>query len=118
MVVPSPNSGFILLYFAHPFQVTILFDTGSGNNMNISEIAGQLGDQYCRCLLGLYFARVNTNCAFKGQGKVAPLQKLKNTLSPVFNDHVTTGMLTMNLSMNSRNSHVIIYVRVSEDVQH
>ena len=72
---------FILLYYAHTFQVTVLFDTGSGNNrrlLNITELAEELGDAYCKCLLGLYvFTGEDANCAFKGKGKVMPLKKLE-----------------------------------------
>lgn len=49
VVVRSPDSDvfFILLYYAYTFQVTILFDTSSGNKrrlLNISEITGELGE--------------------------------------------------------------------------
>ena len=83
VVVRSPDSDvfFILLYYAHTFQLTILFDTGSGNKrrlLNITEIAGELGDQYCQCLIGLYvFTGEDANFAFKGKGKVTPLKKLE-----------------------------------------
>ena len=83
VVVRSPDSDvfFILLHYAHTFHVKILFDTGSGNKrrlMNITELAEELGDQYCQCLIGVYvFTGEDTNCAFKGKGKVTPLKKLE-----------------------------------------
>ena len=85
VVVRSPDSDAffipVLLYYAHKFQVTIFFDTGSGNNrrlLNISNIAEELGESYCQCLLGMYvFTGEDANCAFKGKGKVTPLKKME-----------------------------------------
>ena len=71
VVIRSPDSDvfFILLHYAHTFQLTILFDTGSGDKrrvMNITALSQDLGDDYCQCLLGLYiFTGEDANCAFK-----------------------------------------------------
>lgn len=83
VIVRSPDSDvfFILLSFAHKFNLRILFDTGSGDKrrlLDISQLANELGDDYCQCLLGIYvFTGEDANCAFKGRGKVTPLKKLE-----------------------------------------
>ena len=44
--------------------------------INITELASSLTPRYCEFLLGLYcFTGEDSNCAFKGKGKVAPLKK-------------------------------------------
>jgi hypothetical protein len=90
-VVHSPDSDvfFILLYYAHKLDhLVVLFDTGSGEHrrlLNITEIAHDLGVQFCETLLGIYcFTGEDCNCAFKGKGKVNPLKKLEK--KPKFQD--------------------------------
>ena len=82
-VVRSPDSDilFILLYYASKFSpVEVLFDTGKGNHrrlINISELAVDLTERYCEALMALYcFTGEDSNCSFKGKGKVGPLKKL------------------------------------------
>ena len=83
VVVHSPDSDvfFILLYYAHECQLNIFFDTGSSSKrrmFNISDLAVELGEEYSESILGLYvFTGEDTNCAFKGKGKVLPLKKLQ-----------------------------------------
>ena len=56
-VVRSPDSDifFILLLHAHEISITIYFDTGMGKYrrlINISELADELGKDWCSTLLG------------------------------------------------------------------
>ena len=71
----------ILLYHAHAIKLTVYLDTGSGKHrqlLNISELAGSLGEDYCATLLGFYvFSGEDCTSAFKGKGKVGPLKKLE-----------------------------------------
>ena len=83
VVVKSPDTDIllILLYYAVKFRpVTVMFDTGRGNNrriINISDLAGDLGEGYCEALLGLHcFTGEDCNSAFKGKGKIGPLKKI------------------------------------------
>lgn len=72
---------FILLYFAHQLNTTLLLDTGSGMRrriMNISTLAEDIDPEYASSILGLYvFTGEDANCAFKGKGKVNPLKKVE-----------------------------------------
>ena len=84
VVVHSPDSDVfhILLHYASQFvELNIFLETGTGDNrrtINISEVARELGQDFCSALLGLYvFTGEDTNCAFKGKGKVLPLRKLQ-----------------------------------------
>jgi len=46
--------------------------------MNISEIAKDLGNEFCETLPGFHcFTGEDCNCIFKGKGKVNPLKKLE-----------------------------------------
>ena len=74
-----------MLHYADFFKnITILFDTGSGNKkrlINISEMAKSLTPMFCSALLSLHvFTGCDTTSAFKGIGKLKPLKVLeKNT---------------------------------------
>ena len=82
-VVRTPDSDifFILLLHAHEFALTVYLDTGTGKHrqlINISELASELGKDWCSTLLGFYvFSGEDCTSAFKGKGKVAPLKKLE-----------------------------------------
>lgn len=72
---------FIILHYAVQLRPLIVFlDTGSGTHrrlINITELADDLGEQFCNTLLGYYiFTGEDTNSAFRGKGKVNPLKKL------------------------------------------
>ena len=82
-VVRTPDSDilFILLYYGHQFSpLTVLYDTGKGENrrlININDLALDLTPRYCEALLGLYcYSGDDCNCAFEGKGKIGPLKKL------------------------------------------
>ena len=52
----------------------------------ITELAGELGAEYCDCILGLYFfTGADTNCALEGKEKIFPLKKYKKPKD--FNKH-------------------------------
>ena len=78
----SPDSDIfhILLYYSSQFTIPVLFDTGTKDNRNIwdmTDIGHDLGHEFCEALLGLHvFTGEDTNCAFKGKGKVRPLAKM------------------------------------------
>ena len=83
--VKSPDSDifFILLHYADFFKnITILFDTGTGNKkrlINISEMARSLTPMFSTALLSLHaFTGCDTTSAFKGIGKLKPLKILEN----------------------------------------
>ena len=81
--VRSPDSDifFPLLKYASSFTITILFDTGVKEKRRIlplPDIAKDLGEYFCDSLLGLHvFTGEDANCAFKGKGKLMPLNKLQ-----------------------------------------
>lgn len=83
--IRSPDSDifFITLHHAEKFNITILFDTGSGNHkrlINISKLAKEYGQQFCSALLALHgFTHCDTTSAFKGIGKVKPIKLLERT---------------------------------------
>ena len=86
--VKSPDSDIflILLHYADILKnITILFDTGSGNKkrlINISEMAKSLTPMFCSALLSLHvFTGCDTTSAFKGIGKLKPLKVLEKILS-------------------------------------
>ena len=83
-VVRSPDSDicFILLHYAEQLKPLVTyFETGKKGNrrlINITELAGDLTPRYCEALIGLYcFTGEDSNCAFKGKGKVNPLKKMQ-----------------------------------------
>ena len=82
MKVRSPDSDifFILLYYASDFGIRILFDTGTGNNrrlLDITKLSKDFTPVYCTAILAMHaFTRCDTTNAFKGVGKVKPIQLL------------------------------------------
>ena len=67
---PDADIFFILLNYVLELQgVTILFDTGTGNNkrlIDITKLAQQYQQELCTSLLGLHaFTRCDTTSAFK-----------------------------------------------------
>ena len=72
VVVRTPDSDvFILLFYAHTFNLIIMLDTESGEHrrtINITELAAELTPRMCECIMGLYiFTGEECNCAFKGK---------------------------------------------------
>lgn len=82
-VVRTPDSDifFILLIHAHELELTVYLDTGTGKHrklINVSELADELGKDWCSTLLGFYvFSGEDCTSAFKGKGKVTPLKILQ-----------------------------------------
>ena len=83
--IRSPDSDvfFIMLHYASSFEITILFDTGSGNKrrlLNISDLASQYAQRTCTALMSLH--ALNTHCdttsAYKGMGKFDPSNISRN----------------------------------------
>ena len=78
--VRSPDSDifFILLYYAADLGIRILFDTDTGNIrrlLDITKLAKEFTPVYCAGLLAMHaFTRCDTTSAFKGIGKVKPIQ--------------------------------------------
>jgi len=81
----SPDSDvfFIMLHHASKFDITILFDTGTGNKrrlLNISDLARGYGQEMCTALMSLHaFTHCDTTIAYKGVGKVRPIKLLQKT---------------------------------------
>ena len=78
----SPDSDilFILLHYAEQLKpLVIYFDTGTGAKrrwINISNLAKTLTPRYCEFLLGIHcYTGEDSNCAFKGKGKVRPVKE-------------------------------------------
>ncbi len=93
--VKSPDTDvfFILLHHAASIDtITILFDTGSGNNqrlLNITELANTLSPTYCSTLMVLHaYSGCDTTSALKGIGKVKPMKVL--TKHPHFTASLST----------------------------
>ena len=80
---PDTDVFFIALHHASKFDITILFDTGTGNRrrfLNISELAREYGQVMCTALMSLHvFTHCDTTSAFKGVGKVRPIKLLQKT---------------------------------------
>ena len=81
--VKSPDSDifFILLNYANYFKnITILFDTSTGNKkrlISISELAQSLTPLYCSALISVHvLTGCDTTSAFKGHGKLKFLKIL------------------------------------------
>ncbi len=78
---PDTNIFFILLHHAHALTITLYIDIGTGKHrqlINVSEMAHELGREWCSTLLGFYvFSGEDCTSAFKGKGKVTPLKKLQ-----------------------------------------
>ena len=83
--IRSPDSDvfFIALHHASKFEITILFNTGTGNKrrlLNISDIAKEYGQVMCTALMSLHaFTHCDTISAFKGVEKVRPIKLLQKT---------------------------------------
>ena len=82
--VKSPDSDvfFILLYYATKMtDVTVLFDTGTGNKkrlINITAMAKEIPELRAEALLALHaYCGCDTTSAFKGIGHLKPLKILK-----------------------------------------
>ena len=81
--IRSPDSDvlFIALHHASDLEVTLLFDTGSGNKkrlVNVTELARGYGRQFCSAVMALHaFTHCDTTSAFKGVGKVRPIKLLQ-----------------------------------------
>ena len=108
VVIHSPDSDifFILLHYAHTYLggIDVVFDTGNGNRrrlINISEMSKVLTQNQCSALLGLHaFSHCDTTSAFKGIGKVKPIQlllkekKFENVLSKIGDSwHIDEGLI-------------------------
>ena len=83
--VRSPDSDifFILLYYAADLGTRILFDTGNKRRLlDITKLAKDFTPVYCAALLAMHaFTRCDTTSAFKGIGKVKPMQLLFKKLA-------------------------------------
>ena len=80
--VRSPDSDifFILLHHAKGIPPTLYFDTGSGNNrrlLDITSLAEEYGEEKSEALMCLHaLTGTDTTSAFKGIGKIKPLNVL------------------------------------------
>lgn len=79
---PDSDIFFIILHYMDMFEgVTVLFDTGSGNNrriFNMTELSSDYTPEYRTALLGLHaFCGCDTTSAFKGKGHVGPLKTME-----------------------------------------
>ena len=82
VISPDSDIFFILLHYALKINgVTLLFDTGKGNDkhlINVTEIASKYGQEQCTALLVLHaFTGCDSTSAFVGRGKMRPIQTLK-----------------------------------------
>uniref|UniRef100_UPI00359026EA uncharacterized protein isoform X1 n=2 Tax=Myxine glutinosa TaxID=7769 RepID=UPI00359026EA len=81
--IRSPDSDvfFIALHHAPTLDVTLLFDTGSGNKkrfINVTDLAHGYGQQFCTAVMALHaFTHCDTTRAFKGIGKIRPIKVLQ-----------------------------------------
>ena len=78
------TNGFIK--FWRWYYTIISFFTGKHRRLvNVSDLATELGKQWCSTLLGFYvFTGEDCTSTFKGKGKIAPLKKLIK--SPMFHN--------------------------------
>lgn len=83
VVIKSPDTDVFVLSLAAAHEIPaadLLFLTGSGDNRRIiciSKLAETLGKEKCRALLGFHtFTGCDSVSAFKGKGKVKPLDLL------------------------------------------
>ena len=79
---PDTDTFFILLHHASSLtSITILFDTGTGNNrrlLNMTELAKASTPAYCTSLMVIHaYSGCDTTSAFKGLGKVKPIKLLQ-----------------------------------------
>ena len=112
--VRSPDSDifFILLYYATNLGIKILFDTGTGNKkrlLDITKLANDFTSVYCAALLAMHaFTRCDTTSAFKGVGKVKPIQLLQKTCyQGVFHELSQTWVVTEDLFLQLEYDYVI-----------
>ena len=81
--IRSPDSDvvFIALHHALHVDITLLFDTGTGNQkrlVNITELAHGYGQEYCTALMCLHaFTQCDTTSAIKVIGNVRPIRVLQ-----------------------------------------
>ena len=90
---PDTDTFFILLHHASSLTgITILFDTGTGNNrrlLNMTELAKANTPAYCTSLMVIHaFSGCDTTSAFKGIGKVKPIKVLQG--NPKYADTLST----------------------------
>lgn len=76
---------FILFHYAASIQdITILFDTGTGNKQkltNVSKFAANFGQEKCTSLMVLHaYSGCDNTIAFRGIGKLKPVQSLLQLL--------------------------------------
>jgi hypothetical protein len=79
--VKSPDTDifFLLLHYAWRIgDLTILFDTGTGNKqrlLNMTELADAYTPDYCTALMGVHaYSGCDTKSAFKGVGEMKPIR--------------------------------------------
>jgi hypothetical protein len=83
VISPDSDIFFILLHYALKLnEVTLLFDTGTGNNkklLNVSQIAAGYGQEYCTALMCLHaFTGCDSTSAFVGKGKAKPIKTMQH----------------------------------------
>ena len=70
-----------MLAHAFEIQLVLYLDTGTGKHrqlVNVSDVSGSLGPDYCHSLLGLYvFTGKDCTSSFKCKGKTGTLKKLE-----------------------------------------
>ena len=82
-MIHTPDSDIfhLLMYYAHTFNMKSFLATGVKDKwkiINISESADDYGSEFCEAILGLHvYTGEDTNCAFKGKGKLRPFKRLK-----------------------------------------
>ena len=86
MKSPDTDIFFLLLHYAEQLHgTTILFDTGKGNQkrlIDMSSLAQAFTQQHCTALLACHaFTGCDTTSAFKGKGKVRPIQLMQKNPS-------------------------------------
>ena len=103
-VRPKDSDIFILLYFAKPFMVDILMDTGE-TLINISHLADNYSQEHIAAPLALHaFTGADCTSAFKGKRKVRPIKLLSQNSKFIHifaavgstwtldDDHIVTGI--------------------------
>ena len=93
MKSPDSDLFFILLHYAVPLgDLTILFDTGTGNKqrlIDVSKLAVSLGQDKCTALMSLHaFSGCDSTSAFRGIGK---LKLVKTEITKIHRDIEEAG---------------------------